>query len=94
MYNQVANYVLMQQEINIAIGAKSPEVYFKELREQCQGGKRKNGGIGTIEVLEQNLKVHCIPESIFEMNVHTYDELLEERRRLMSFRMKEYYKSL
>jgi len=93
-YNQVANYVLMQQEINIAIGAKSPEVYFKELLEQCQGGKRKYGGIDSMDELHDNLKVHCIPESIFEMNVHTYDEFLNERRRLMSIRMKEYYESL
>jgi hypothetical protein len=93
-YNQVANYVLMQQEINIAIGAKSPEVYFKELHQQCQGGKRKYGGIDTLDELNGNLKVHCIPESIFEMNVHTYDEFLNERRRLMSMRMKDYYESL
>jgi hypothetical protein len=93
-YNQVANYVLMQQEINIAIGAKSPEVYFKELLEQCQGGKRKYGGIDSMDELHDNLKVHCIPESIFEMNVHTYDEFLNERRRLISMRMKEYYESL
>lgn len=93
-YNQVANYVLMQQEINIAIGAKSPEVYFKELHEQCQGGKRKYGGIDTLEELNENLSVHCIPASIFDMNVHTYDEFLGERRRLMSMRMMGYYESL
>jgi hypothetical protein len=93
-YNQVANYVLMQQEINIAIGAKSPEVYFKELQTQCSGGKRKYGGIDTMEELHENLKVHCIPDSIFEMNVHTYDDFLAERRRLMSMRMKYYYANL
>ena len=29
-YNQIANYVVAQSEINIAIGAKAPEVYFAE----------------------------------------------------------------
>src|SRR4030095_6034059 len=33
-YNQIANYVLMQQEINISIGTKSPEKYFKEIKDQ------------------------------------------------------------
>jgi hypothetical protein len=93
-YNQVANYVLMQQEINIAIGAKSPEIYFNELQEQCQRGKRKYGGIDTMDELYANLKVHCIPESIFSMNIHTYDEFLNERRRLMSLRLKSYYEAL
>ena len=40
-YNQIANYALAQSEINIAIGAKAPSVYFGELLEQCQGGKKK-----------------------------------------------------
>jgi hypothetical protein len=93
-YNQVANYVLMQQEINIAIGAKSPEIYFRELQEQCEGGKKKYGGIDSIDELNQNLKVHCIPSSIFDMNVHSYEEFLAERRKLMSLRMKEYYSNL
>ena len=93
-YNQIANYVMMQQEINIAIGSKSPEVYFKEIKEQCNGGKMKYGGILTNEELIQNMIAHCIPESIFEMNVHSYDGFLEERRKLMSLKIKEYYNRL
>ena len=37
-YNQIANFVLAQSEINIAIGAKAPDIYFKELAEQCALG--------------------------------------------------------
>ena len=44
-YNQIANFVLAQSEINIAIGDKPPEKYFEELAEQCAGGKKKYGGI-------------------------------------------------
>ena len=44
-YNQIANFVLAQSEINIAIGDKPPEMYFEELAEQCDGGKKKYGGI-------------------------------------------------
>ena len=44
-YNQIANFVLAQSEINIAIGDKAPEKYFEELAEQCDGGKKKYGGI-------------------------------------------------
>lgn len=93
-YNQIANYVLMQQEINIAIGAKSPDVYFSELKEQCEGGKMKYGGIETIDELLSNLKTHCIPESIFSLNINGYDNFLEERRQLMSDKIRNYYNSL
>ena len=93
-YNQIANYVLMQQEINIAIGAKSPNVYFAELQKQCSGGKVKYGAISTHEELEENLKAHCIPELIFDADVNNYDEFLEERRKLMAEKMRKYYNSL
>lgn len=93
-YNQIANYVLMQQEINIAIGAKSPNVYFRELREQCTGGKMKYGAINNLEELLDNLKTHCIPESIFDANIDGYDTFLSERRKLMAEKIKNYYNSL
>lgn len=44
-YNQVANYVITQSEINIAIGDKAPSAYFGHLVEQCEGGKKRYGGI-------------------------------------------------
>ena len=38
-YNQVANYVYVQQEINIKVGKRSPADYIGQIREQCQSGK-------------------------------------------------------
>lgn len=94
-YNQIANYVLMQQEINIAIGAKAPEVYFNELKMQCTDeSKLKYGGIDNMYELMRNLETHCIPESIFDMNVEKYDEFLNERRKLMSRKISKYYHNL
>ena len=93
-YNQIANYVLMQQEINIAIGAKSPNVYFRELKEQCTGGKMKYGAINNLDELLDNLKTHCIPESIFDSNIDGYEAFLNERRKLMSDKIRSYYYTL
>lgn len=93
-YNQLANFVIMQQEINIAIGNKSPEVYFNEIKVQCAGGSKKYGGIDTMEELTANLKTHCIPESIFNMDVSHYDSFLKERRKLIADKIKNYYNSL
>jgi len=93
-YNQIANYVLMQQEINIAIGAKSPDVYFGELQAQCTGGTLKYGAIDNLAELHDNLRTHCIPQSIFSAQINSYDAFLVERRALMSQKIKEYYRTL
>jgi hypothetical protein len=93
-YNQIANYVYMQQEINIKVGSKAPNVYFSELLEQCKSGVAKYGGITAEQELKENLKANCIPESIFDMTVEHYSDFLEERRKLMAEKMKKYYFSL
>lgn len=93
-YNQIANYALAQNEINIAIGAKSPQVYFAELLEQCQGGKKKYGGITDLDELKENLAQHSIPEDIFNSLADDYDVFLEERRKLMAAKIRNYFNML
>jgi hypothetical protein len=93
-YNQIANYVYMQQEVNIAVGNKAPDAYFSEVLEQCHGGVLKYGGISSLDELHQNLQANCVPESIFTMTLDHYDEFLKQRRKLMAEKMKEYYFSL
>jgi hypothetical protein len=63
-YNQIANFVLAQSEINIAIGDKGPEIYFTELAGQCNGGAKKYGGITDRAELLDNLRMNCLPESM------------------------------
>jgi hypothetical protein len=92
--NQVANYAYMQSEINIKVGNKAPEIYLNKLREQCNNGKLKFGGINDFGILAENFKQNCIPESIFSMNIESYDAFLEQRRSLMAKKIKKYYFSL
>ncbi len=93
-YNQIANYVLMQSEINIKVGNKSPKEYFNELRIQVNGNDYKYGGIETEEQLLENLDMNCIPRDIFEMDINNYEEFLAKRRLLMANKIKQYYLSL
>ena len=93
-YNQIANFVLAQSEINIAIGHKAPEVYFKELAEQCAGGKKKYGGITSADDLRANLHMHCLPESLLDGEIPTYDDLLAQRRKLMALKIKQWFEAL
>ena len=92
-YNQIANYVYMQSEINIKVGNKSPKDYFELIQNQIQYGKLLTG-INTKEELEQNLKSNCVPLEIMNMTENDYMSFLSQRRILMANKMKEYYFSL
>ncbi len=93
-YNQIANFVLAQSEINIAIGDKAPEQYFKELGEQCAGGKKKYGGITDATELHANLRMSCLPEALLDGGIPAYDDFLEERRKLMALKIKVWFEAL
>jgi len=93
-YNQIANFVLAQSEINIAIGDKPPEKYFKELAEQCDGGKKLYGGIASATHMKSNFRANCLPETMLEGVVPDYGAFLEERRKLMALKIKQWFEAL
>ncbi len=93
-YNQIANYVVAQSEINIAIGNKEPSKYMSEILDQCNGGKKKYGNIINIDDLDANLKMNCIPDDMENMNVADYPQFLADRRVLMADKIKKYFKKL
>lgn len=93
-YNQIANFVLAQSEINIAIGDKAPEVYFAELVKQADGGKKKYGGITEEKEMRANLRMHCLPDSLLDGDVPEYEEFLTQRRALMAKKIQNWYGSL
>lgn len=94
-YNQVANYVYVQSEINIKIGKKAPADYLGYVvNQQCNGGECKYGGITHITDLENNMKENCIPAGVTNMTLNDYPTFLAERRALIAKRLKEYYFAL
>lgn len=93
-YNQIANFVEAQSEINIAIDNHPPEKYFAQLHEQCHGGKKRYGGIDKEADLKANLAANCIPLSLYEGPVPAYDDFLAERRVLMAAKIKTWFEGL
>jgi hypothetical protein len=93
-YNQIANYVYMQSDINIHVGNKEPKVYFNEILIQCESGNLKYGNIKSKEELFENLEMHCIPKNIFTYGFDNYDLFLQERRKLVAAKLKKYYEAL
>jgi hypothetical protein len=93
-YNQIANFVIAQSEINIAIGDKAPARYFAELAEQAAGGARRYGGITDAAEMRANFRSSCLPETLLEGEIFGYDEFLERRRKLMALKIKAWFETL
>ncbi len=93
-YNQIANYVYMQSEINIKVGNRAPKDYFALILDHIQNGNQVVSGIQTDQELQANLKMNCIPHEIINMTVDDYPNFLEARRRLMAEKMKNFYFTL
>ncbi|MEI6032305.1 MAG: DUF262 domain-containing protein [Synechococcaceae cyanobacterium ELA739] len=89
-YNQIANFVMAQSEINIAIGDKAPEAYFAQLREQVAGGPKCYGGITDAAELRANLNMNCVPISLMEGTPLDYEAFLVERRLLMAEKIRQW----
>ena len=94
MYNQIANYVFLQQEINIKISDDAPCIYMQKVLNQCETKTPSYGGIIDKEVLMENLQQNCIPESFESMDINNYQEFLLKRRGLMAKKIREYYEAL
>ena len=93
-YNQIANFVFMQTEINIKVGNKAPKDYFGIIKNQIAENNLNLSGISSEYQLLKNLDQHCIPKEITEMDATLYEEFLTIRRQLMANKMKEFYFSL
>lgn len=94
MYNQLANYVYMQQEVNIKVSDSPLQDYMARVLDQCNGGELTLGGINSIDKLKENLRQNAIPEQILEMTSEDYPQFLKLRRKLMAQKIKEYYFNL
>ena len=93
-YNQVANFVYVQQEVNIKIGDKAPEEYIKIVFDQCESGEAVYGAIRDNKALNKNLEINCMPSELSEYNFENYEEFLNKRRQLMAKKVKKYYQAL
>lgn len=93
-YNQVANYIYLDTQVNKAIGDAAPCVYFARAKQQCETKDVVLGNISDAELLTSNLAENCIPSYIYTMDISSYDEFLVERRRMMAALIEKYYKGL
>ena len=93
-YNQVANYIYLDTQVNKAISDAAPCDYFSRVVMQCETKNVALGNISDLSQLNTNLGENCIPLAIKDMEATHYEEFLAERRKLMASMMKRYYLSL
>lgn len=93
-YNQIANYVYTQSEINIKIKDNAPCEYMALMKKQVAGEGSYFGGINTMGDLEANLAENCVPVEFMEMDVFSFQVFLDKRRVLMAKYIRDYYDGL
>lgn len=93
-YNQVANYIYLDTQVNKAISDAAPCDYFGRAVMQCGTKTVVLGNISELSQLNTNLSENCIPLAVKDMDATRYEEFLAERRKLMASMMKRYYLSL
>ena len=93
-YNQVANYVFTEQSTNIKIKDLAPEVYFEKIKNQIAENNIALGTLDSINDLENNLTENDIPLTVMQQDYTSYKTFLQQRRQLISQRIKHYYQNL
>ena len=93
-YNQVANLVKTEQATNIRIGDLPPSDYMSQVKSDINSSITNISTIDDQDSLLSNLKENDIPENIFNLTHENYFEFLEERRKLMAKKIKDYYFSI
>ncbi|PQJ72759.1 GmrSD restriction endonuclease domain-containing protein [Polaribacter butkevichii] len=93
-YNQVANFVYTEQATNIKVGKMPPTEYLGKIKDQINQGVNEVSTLDTETALVDNIKTNDIPSFITEATHKDYTKFLEERRKLMSKKLKAYYESL
>lgn len=96
VYNQIANFAMLQTEVNIQISNKAPNEYMRIISDQCNPNYKGKwiGAINDFKDLKENMKENCIPESFIDMDVNDFEFFLKERRKLMADKVKKYYNVL
>lgn len=93
-YNQVANFTYLDTPTNIAVGKDEPCKYFSKVFEQVKTGDFKIGNLKSEDAIKKNLADNCIPLEITNWTHKDYDKFLEQRRKLMAQKIRDYYEKL
>lgn len=90
MYNKIANFVYLRDDVNKKVDDVAPKEYMAEV---ISNGAY-NSEIENEKDLQENLAENAIPRSIVNCDIDNYGYFLAERRKLMAGLIKKYYEGL
>ena len=93
-YNQIANFVLAQSEINIAIGDKAPESTSASWPSSAMAARRSTAASRVVSTWRPIFEMHCLPECLLNGKIPSFDDFLEGRRKLMAHKIKQWFEVL
>ena len=91
MYNKLANYVYLHDQVNNKVNDYAPKDYMTEVNkfDGAYGNEIKNA-----DELKKNLQDNAIPEIVLEGTYSNYLDFLKSRALIMSLKIKIYYEKL
>lgn len=91
MYNKLANYVYLHDQVNNKVNDYAPKDYMTEVNkfDGAYGNEIKNA-----DELKNNLQDNAIPETVLEGIYSNYLDFLKSRALIMSLKIKIYYEKL
>lgn len=93
-YNQVANYAYTEQATNIKVSNVAPKEYMALVSKEILEQKLNISSMKSIAELKQNMRMNCIPETLFNADSTHYEQFLLARRKLMAATIKNFYQAL
>lgn len=91
MYNKIANFVYLRDDVNKKVDDVSPKDYLRKVM-GYEGAY--NSDIFNKEELMHNFEENAIPIDLMEFDIANYEKFLADRRALMAGLVKKYYESL
>lgn len=91
MYNKLANYVYLHDQINIKVSDHAPNEYLTEVQNYTYAFGNE---MASFEDLKRNMDENAIPMSLLESDVSHYNNFLKERQKLMALKIQEFYDKL
>ena len=90
LYNKLANYVYLHDQVNNKVDDRAPAVYLAEVQkfDGAFGSEIKNQAD-----LGKNLSDNAIPDDVTQGTAANYLDFLGKRALLMSLKIKEYYEA-
>jgi hypothetical protein len=93
-YNQVANLVYTEQATNIKVGMLPPKEYITKVIDEINNNVFDISTIDSKAGLDSNFEFNDIPNILNTATYLDYDSFLIERRKLIAFKIKNFYEQL